>query len=116
MLIVHLCCNNPDNGFFDGRLLKVEYEGLELIHDDWLRGCSINFLGNGRAVRISRRVFHYRDMREWVGNWCWNAISMDKKEAHRLILYLRDSGQWTCEGGPTRIYDWFNKSAKEAAC
>lgn len=109
MLTVHMCCNDPDNGIFASRLWRIEYRGMGLVHDDWLRGCAINFLGNDRAVRISRRVFRYSGMREWVGNWCWNAVGIDRKEAHRLIQYLRDSGQWNCEDAPTRLYEWFNR-------
>jgi hypothetical protein len=106
-MIVSLCCNDPDNGQFTGRLVALDYSDLELRHDDWFRGCVVRYLGDGK-VRISRRVFTFERHKEWYGNWAWDGVWMRRQEAKRLLRYLRDSGAWTCEAGPSRLYDWFN--------
>ena len=111
-MIISICCNNPDNGSFTGRLLCVDYASMELRHDDWLHGCAIAFLPNCK-VRISRRTFEYEAHREWFGNWCWDGLAMRRHEAGRLLRYLHDSGCWACEGGPTRLFDWFNAPKRQ---
>jgi hypothetical protein len=104
---VSLACNDPDNGIFSGRLLMVEYNGMELTHDHWGVGVAISFLDE-RTIRVSRRQFAVNWRKSWYGNWCWEAVGMPRKEAHRLVAYLRESGDWHCESAPTRLYEWFN--------
>ncbi len=106
---VMLCCNDHRNGLFIGRLVAIELLGLSLAHDDFIDGCAVSFLGDNR-IRISRRIFTYSGQREWVGNWCWNAITMVPLEAKRLLRYLRETGAWHCEEGPTRLFAWWHKS------
>jgi hypothetical protein len=60
-------------------------------------------------VRIGRRTFRYENRKEWFGNWCWDGLRMRPKEARRLLRWLRATGAWRCEGGPTRLFDWFNR-------
>lgn len=106
LALVHIACNDYRNGNFCGRLEAVQYNELELVCA--AGSVAISFLPQQR-VRISRRVFEYVGRKAWVGNWCWDAISMPKKEAHRLIGYLREAGRWQCEGGPVRLCDWYDR-------
>lgn len=112
-VIVSVAVNCPDNGQFDGRCTAIEYNDMELRHDDWLRGCAFAYLGNG-YIRVSRRLFKTVGGKEWYGNWCWDAVAMERKEARRLLRYIRDSGHWHCESAPTRLYNWFNGSPVSA--
>jgi hypothetical protein len=115
-VIVSLACNDPDNGIFMGHAdhATFHYEGvdLSLYHLDWYRGCRVTYVKEG-GIRISRRVFKYRREKEWYGNWCWNAFLFDRLEARRLLRYLRDSGRWHAEEGPSRLFRWFNREEKD---
>jgi len=113
-MIISICCNDPANGSFTGRLLCVDYASMELCYNNWYngRGCSVSFKGDDR-VRISRRLFTYAERKIWYGNWCWDALTMERKEARRLLRYLHDSGCWACESGPTRLYEWFNAPKRQ---
>jgi hypothetical protein len=123
--IVSIACNNPDNGIFMGRFDAMHYgdeQDVEITSKFWgsRAGFGVRYLegetsdGQGR-IRISRRVFRYKREKEWFGNWCWNALWMERREARRLLRYLRDSGKWHCEGGPTRLYHWFNDGSQNTS-
>jgi hypothetical protein len=106
-VIVSVCCNDPDNGLFAGRLWRVDYADMELSHDDWERGCAFSY-HEPNVIKVSRRLFIYKQRKEWFGNWCWDALWMSRDEARRLVRYLCDSGVWSCEAGPSRLFEWFH--------
>lgn len=109
LTIVNIACNNHRNGHFAGRFDAVTYgndHDMELRYDDE-RGMSISYAGP-RRLRVSRRVFRYEREQERSGNWCWNAFWMTPPEAKRFLRYLRESGRWCCETGPSRLFHWFN--------
>jgi len=113
MTLISVACNNPDNGLFVGRFDHVHYgddQDMEIACRFWgsRAGMRMRFLEDGR-VRLGRRVFEYQRHKEWYGNWCWDAFWMERAEARRFLRYLREDGRWHCEGGPTRLYYWFNK-------
>jgi hypothetical protein len=106
LAIVAICCNHHENGNFAGRCDSVTYDDLDLVSA--LKGACRFSLLSGNRFRLSRRVFSYVRSKEWFGNWCWDAFWMERREAHRLVAYLRQSG-WGCEGGPARLCDWYDK-------
>lgn len=111
--LISIACNHPDNGLFIGRCDAIHYgndQDMELQHASWgaRGGVAVRYLGDGR-IRICRRVFTFERDKEWFGNWCWNALWMTHAEARRLLRYLREMGNWHCEGGPMRLYEWFNR-------
>lgn len=102
--VVSLCCNDPSNGEFSGRLISVSVEDLKIEHT-YDEGCAVGF-ADGR-VRISRRMFRHQGRKSWYGNWCWEAVQMERAETWRLLEYLRASGLWRCHMGPTELYNWW---------
>ena len=116
MILVSIACNDPDNGNFRGRASSIHWgnnQDMELQHNDWYRGVAVTYVGDDR-VRICRRVFRFKRHKDWYGNWCWNAFWMERAEAWRLLRYLRQSGKWKSEGGPCRLFDWFNRYGRFA--
>jgi hypothetical protein len=112
MTCISIACNHPDNGHFMGHFDAVHYgddQDMELQQTMGSRPFAIRFLDDSR-VRIRHRIFKYTWDKEWFGNWCWHGFRMERSEARRLLRYLRESGLWHCEGGPTRLYYWFNQS------
>lgn len=101
---IDFCCNDPDTGAFAGKVTQISYNDCDLEADNW-SGYAFNVIGGN----ISRK-YPYRDMREWVGNWCWNSFWFYRDDAKRLLNDLRNSGRWNCTGGPVRLCDWFDKN------
>lgn len=102
--LISFACNHPDNGNFCGRADFIHYADSDL---ELYGNCSVRYLDDGR-IRISRKVFTYLRLKEWFGNWCWDAVWMQRAEARRLLRYLKDSKTWHAEAGPCRLYEWFN--------
>jgi len=115
LTLVSIACNHPDNGFFMGRFDSMHYgadQDMEVCSKYWgsRAGFGVRYVGDG-LIRISRRTFRFEREKEWFGNWCWNALWMPHDQARALLRYMRDSGKWHCEGGPSRLYHWFNSSS-----
>lgn len=126
-----LCCNDPDNGNFDGRLWGVEFgDGLKLscCFSDWAPALAFDMAHEPKWIRISGRRFKIQSYRDWVGNWCWAAVRMDWEEAIRLVNFLkgrrtrrriRSSGfkpsndpYFVCEEGEERLYNVWHGDGK----
>ncbi len=115
---VSFACNDPDNGSFAGRVadvhlddLDIELHGYEIAFSD-LKSDPPPALGK---IRVGRRVFRYRTMTTWLGNWCWDGCQMEEPEARRLVAYLLERG-WRAELHPTEgpWADLFNESGEAA--
>ncbi|HWP58983.1 MAG TPA: hypothetical protein VNL14_13910 [Candidatus Acidoferrales bacterium] len=94
-LRINLCCNNPDNGMFDGKAFAIEF-GDNLSLTSQFRGWSPRLTrGPGRSwLRIGGSprcpVLSYK---EWFGNWCWDSIVTDSRSAMRVLNWIKE-GKW----------------------
>lgn len=109
---VDFCCNDPNNGLFTGKVSDFNIdlpcgEPLELSGPE----CRITVLVN--RIKIGQKSFLFRNYREWVGNWCWNAATLEDEAVWRLVSYLRDVKKWTCQCGPTGLFDLINENRGE---
>ena len=109
---IDILCND-DNGLFDHRAGMVTIGDIEIESVNWLDGYRFSELDG--AIRLHRRIFKIVASKEWIGNWCWNRYWLERSEAKRFILMLRDSGHWQCTHGPSRWYDWFNREGRYSA-
>ena len=108
MITVSVCCNNPDNGCFDGTVSAIEIHGCD--------GCDITLeprtypapkfswladppkLHDARETsgfKVARFKFRCAPFRSWYGNWCWDAVKMSGVEVLRLCRVLCAAG-WSC--------------------
>lgn len=99
---VHFACNDPDSGNFVGTFDHIEFYSddheLELHGDD---AAAVEFRpGAVRVAGIDYPTLGLPD--HWVGNWCWDAVSMDVANARLLARALIRSGwrpeQWATDG------------------
>ena len=108
---IDFACNDPDNGAFIGRAVRASWGPsdcqCELAADDWFRGFAFTVLDD-HSIRLHRRKFPFVRRHVWVGNWCWDSFLFERSVGVKLIQTMRSSGLWHCEGGPTRLFDWFN--------
>ena len=108
MITVSVCCNDPDNGLFDGRVAAIEIHGAE--------GCDITlkpriypaprfaWLDNApkphdsresMGFKVARFRFRCAPYKAWYGNWCWDAVKMSGVEVLRLCRVLCRA-RWGC--------------------
>jgi len=106
-----LCVNDPDNGQPSGRVVGVDILlGSDILDTLELRGdplaernnptCSIDPTMD--RIRVGRRIYRVFGYKAWVGNWCWDEVTMHRAEICALIQQLLDRG-FDIEGGPD---DW----------
>lgn len=103
---IDVCCNDADNGLFDGRALAIQLaDALELTAADW-RGPVFRELPD--AIKISRRRFPILASKDWFGNWCWNAYWLDAPVAADFLAYVHGLYAFTPEMGEERLFDrWY---------
>lgn len=113
-LVVDFACND-EHGAFRGRAVMAHFrreggrhdDGCDLQHDDFVDGSSFRVV-NGVA-RLHRGRFPIVATDEWCGNWCWNRYFFARADGLRLLRAMARSGAWSCDGGPARLCDWFEK-------
>lgn len=104
---------NGEQGMPTGHIEAVNLEGpdgtiADLVPGIWPPSDCPRFSrlkrGNKEAVRVSRRVFEITGYSTWVGNWCWDQITVTLPVGRELIHYLR-SLKWHNEGGTCEFGD-----------
>lgn len=108
---MHICvafaCNDYRNGNDLGRAESVNvcYGTAPTIE---LQGSSKVFrLHNPRVLRVGRRLYPIISFREWYGNWCWNAVCVNRIVASMIVNQLIDAG-WHCDGAATDMFEKLN--------
>ena len=93
-MIVDICCNNQDNGLFDGKASAIRFGvGDDTVFESKsLNGVKIT--DTGKQIRMHGKLFKYKKMREWFGTWCWNRYLFDDYTAERFLSTVEKSGMW----------------------
>lgn len=115
--ILHVCCNDPDNGLFTGRVARLNIGRAEL-EPHTLYEPRFAVLSNG-DIRLSGKCWPVTHSKEWLGNWCWNGYrigdGLDGKPTKTTGWWMVDFATWlrgrnlfTCTHGPCDFFDWFN--------
>lgn len=125
---VALCCNNPDNGLFNGSFSGVDIgsEILRLDNKYWpprepklkydfyaneSRGFGAS-KASGR-VKVSRKWFPIVGYKYGWGNWCWDLVLMEPEAAIDLLNYLKKLDVFQPEHGETKWFDRFTAEGLE---
>jgi len=111
---VDFACNDPDNGNFVGKfhMMQVRAGDDDMEFDGpWSQSEGITFSAKDGKARIGRIIVPFWSYRQWVGNWCWDSISVSWVEALRIINYVgkNKAGGWHMSNGPTELFDAFNE-------
>ena len=122
---LHVCCNHPDNGMFTGFASAFEfgigrgsfYFGTDFSDDQdlMLTGPDTRFkwIGNDKFL-IGRYHFPCTGIKEWFGNWCWDACFVDIDTVRQLRAVLSNKG-FTPESGSETLWKWY-ESFEEKSC
>jgi hypothetical protein len=112
---VHLCCNDPDNGNFSGRVWSMEIgPNMEFESRRWWsfqRGpwgpCLRYLWGDRPRIVIAGRHFPITFHKEWYGNWCWDLVHMPGEAVLELLNWAKFRKWFTCSCGETRLFNWY---------
>ena len=115
-LTLALCCNDPDNGNFEGYAESIEIHDVELegprVTCNHLPGKppkgSHKFEGED-GLRVGRCVIPCLDYKTWYGNWCWDAARVRAVHALRVLNYLVEKRGWHCVQAGTEIFEAINE-------
>lgn len=106
--LLHICCNHHENGSFAARVFGVHVGEIQL--DVRVIGaetrCRTLKAGRFSIGRVAFKTYSYR---EWVGNWCWDAMRVRRDDIVRILNYLRDRRcrEWqvySVESGPEEFW------------
>ena len=111
---VDFACNDPYNGNFVGKFHMMSVRAGEDDIDfegPWNQSEGITFRIAEDHAYVGRLKVPIWSYREWVGNWCWNSITVSWDEALKIINYLGKSktGGWHMSEGPTELFEAFNE-------
>ncbi len=108
-VVVDLAVNDPANGQFAGECDMLTIGGVITLEGDptWVRLCNFEHGGAHEINRLfmcgcSLQVFSYR---QWVGNWCWDAVEIQVKSAAGFMQLLRESSHWTCTEAESDLFE-----------
>jgi hypothetical protein len=102
MRILQLCCNDPDNGNFTGRVSAVEAHGLKLASRTWDWGPKLT-VGDG-FIRIGGMKLRGGLAKSSYGNWCWNAYRVESDDLMKLINWPKFREWFDVEEAPERVF------------
>lgn len=112
-----MLCTNDENGHDTGYATCVEmYHGdIEVLR---LECCSYSlknsikcYLRRDKKYQFGRLRLNINSYRDWVGNWCWSAISLNYREAKRALQHLWNTGKFDFDSGLCKAADWWDGMA-----
>ena len=106
MNVIISLATNDDHGNDTGRVSAIQLGngGIDLQWGEI--GSEPRYSVRGGLLHLSRRRFKILGGKhEWVGNWCWSAVTMTAQETARFLNYLSLDDRWHCEGGLCDLTD-----------
>lgn len=112
---VHLCCNDPDNGNFSGRVWSLQVGfNMEFESRTWISwkqgpwGPAMRYIwGDRKRVVIAGRHFPITFHKEWYGNWCWDLVHMPGAAVVELLNWPKFRKWFDITEGETRLFNWW---------
>lgn len=95
-LRIDICCNDPDNGLFDGRCASIALESSALdLCAQTVRAPKLRVTAD--AIFVSGRRYEVLQSKDWLGNWAWNAYWLPLDQALDLLLWTKT--RFSADGG-----------------
>ena len=115
MLLLHVACNDPDNGAFAYRAPALQLGAKDLCEFEAFHEPGPRFLETSKGFRLAGKNWETGWSADWVGNWCWNAYRLyPPKLAMTQRWYLVDFLTWLkgrqlyqLSTGPSRLFAWW---------
>lgn len=109
-MLISMCCNDPDNGDFAGRVCQISLPDsmLNLTAKAWgitsFRGCP-ELSDDDRSFKLAGKRWPFTRRRSWIGNWCWDGYVMSVADVTRFLGWLHGRNLFHCESGWVELCD-----------
>lgn len=109
-MTIKICCNDPDNGLFDGKASAIHIGSLRLACRflDW----SPKLTEGDVFIRIGGKKLRCYGSRYGVGNWCWNAYGCDDADVEALVNWPKFRKWFDVEEASPRVFDAYRAGRK----
>lgn len=112
---IELCCNDPDNGNFAGRVSAITIGDLELMSWRW------HLTPPGPRLRVDTDRFilagkpwPYLRSKEWFGNWCWDAFYVEPKVSADFLIWLHGRKLFSVDSAEARVFNLWKRAESMA--
>ena len=103
--------NGENDGCFKGRVdaISIEHDSEPMIFLQRIdsKGTHFDYIKKGGKffIKFGRMRIEIHSHKSGVGNWCWDEVEIDAKDAAELLNYLRRQPTWSFEEAWTEFYD-----------
>lgn len=110
LLRVNVAVNDPMTGNPANRISRIQIDEGHTIHlDGYGHELPIEFLiqPGGRWMVVNGHSYRFWTHEVWVGNWCWDQVSLSVADAADLVNQLLLSG-WVVEEADRGLFERMN--------
>lgn len=101
-ILVMFCSNDPSNGMPLFRVSAVDIgPGIEI---DVSRGPEPPISWGADYITFLGRKWPATDYEQWVGNWCWDAVRMDKGNVRKLLAKMCSDRRFELQSAPANVF------------
>lgn len=86
---IHLAHNQLENGLPSGGLRAIEFGNHASFESIYLDAPICTCCVAHDKVRLGRKIFPIASYAPWVGNWCWDTITVTPEIASEILRHLR---------------------------
>ena len=105
---VDFACND-ERGEFTGKAERIEIGELSLECTLLYSGVAMRADALTKRLWVGRLRMPYKAYKYGVGNWCWDGYDLYEPDVLKIINYLEKQKYWTCNEGPSELYEKFNR-------
>lgn len=110
-MTIGFACNRWQDGSPRGKVSSVEVRfrpgvSLELDITGWPEP-PFTYHAERRVLVFLGRHWPIRSYQTWVGNWCWDEVSVDPLVGLQMLRAMRADGRFGCTGGAVFLGNWF---------
>lgn len=87
---IDLCVNDPNNGNSTGMLWAIQFDNVIHLESNFIPDPDVRcYRCDDHHVKIGRRKFPIIGYAFWVGNWCWDTITVTVATANEILAYIQ---------------------------
>jgi hypothetical protein len=93
---------NDCNGVHTGQVDQVEVDDLIYLEGEPI-SCSHTLF----ELEVDSLLFKFSNYGTWVGNMCWDCVTLDGAHVAKIVNHLRSIG-WSCTEAETSLFEAYH--------
>jgi hypothetical protein len=116
MVMLHVACNDGDNGMFSGKCEALEIQYGRDLDDrlsfspnffDWSPAFVVDWEKQWLQIGGLPRI-NYTKHGGHVGNWCWDCFKVRREDAANLITHPKIRKWFSLDEAPTDLWEAYH--------